>query len=116
MTPNATTNGTIGAIPEFCSSLTARYDCVATTAPEGSARASTAASSRRAAGEPAELKRYSICAVAGVPGARSAAISLGSTQPSAEWLIEFATPTSVSLGDLGLPPTAIRVPSGTPTG
>src|SRR5262252_8885659 len=66
MTPKATTNGTIGAIPESCCSLTARYDCVASTAPGGSARASTAASALRAAAEPAEENRYSICAEAGV--------------------------------------------------
>src|SRR5258708_16694656 len=86
MTPKATTNGTIGAIPESCWSLTARYDCVATTAPGGSARPSAAASALSAAAEPAELNRYSIWAVAGVPGARSTAISLGRTQPSADWL------------------------------
>jgi hypothetical protein len=41
-------------------------------------------------------------------------ISAGSTQPSADWVIEVAMPTTVRPGDPGLPLTVIRVPSGTP--
>src|SRR5579859_4736766 len=56
--------------------------------------------------------RYSICAAAGVPGARSLAISLGSTQPPAELLTEAAMPTMVSTGLPGRLVMVSRVPSG----
>ena len=42
-----------------------------------------------------------VCAVAGLPGARSAGTSAGSTQPSADWPTELATPTRVSTGEPG---------------
>ncbi len=61
---------------------------------------------------PALRNRYSICAMAGVPAARSLAISLGTTQPAAELVTESATPTTVSTGFPGTPVMVSRVPSG----
>ena len=49
--------------------------------------------------------RYSICALAGAPGARSRAISPGVTQPSAVFVIELAKPTTVRAGAPGAPVT-----------
>src|SRR5262245_56043706 len=114
MTPKATTNGTIGAIPEDSWSLTARYDCVAVTAPGGSARFSAATSARIAAAVLALANRYSICTVGGAPRARRAAISRGTTQPSADWLIELAMPTTVNLGRPGTPTAVTCAPGGKP--
>ena len=68
------------------------------TAPAGSAAVTAATSARIAAAVPALRNRYSICAAAGVPGARSAAISAGRTQPSAESVTDVAMPTTVSVG------------------
>ena len=50
MMPNATTNGTIGAMPVSTCCRTARYDCVATMAPRGSDLASVRTSARGATG------------------------------------------------------------------
>ncbi len=111
MTPNATTNGTHGPMFEVSSALTARYDCVPVTVPGGRTLVSAARSARMLAAEPALRNRYIICAAAGVPGARSLAISLGTTQPPAELLTELATPTTVSTGFPGRLARVSRVPS-----
>ena len=59
-------------------------------------------------------KRYSIWLTSGAPGARSAAISEGSTQAWAVWVIEVAKPTMVRCGDPGRPVTVIWVPMFSP--
>src|SRR5260370_26424741 len=59
---------------------------------------------------PAVEKRYSICVTSGVAGARSAAISAGTTQPCAVSVIDVAKPTTVRCGDPGTPVTVICVP------
>ena len=91
-----------------------RYDWLVVTAPGGSAAATAATSARTAAAVPALTNRYSICAAGGVPGVRSAAIWPGTTQPSADWLIELAMPTTVSCGVPGTPVTVRRAPNGRP--
>ena len=97
--------------------LTVRYDPVPVTAPAGSAAASAAASAavsaRTAAAVPASRNRYSFCTLAGVPGGRSFAISAGSTQASADPVIEAAMPTTVSRGVPGTPVTVRVEPTGT---
>ena len=55
-------------------------------------------------------KRYSIWLTSGIPGARSAATSDGSTQAWAVWVIEVAKPTMVRCGGPGTPVTVTWVP------
>src|SRR5450755_562909 len=85
------------------------------TAPAGSAALTAAVPARTAAAVPAPRNRYSICAAACVPGARTRAISPGTTHPSAELVTEVATPTTVSTGRPGALVTVIFVPSGSPS-
>src|ERR1700730_16228492 len=58
-------------------------------------------------------KRYSICATFGVPGARSAAISAGTTQACAVPVADVATPTTVRCGEPATPLTVICDPTDT---
>jgi hypothetical protein len=58
--------------------------------------------------------RYSICAAAGAPGARSRATSAGVTQPSAELVTDAAVPTTVSTGWPGALSIFSLVPSDRP--
>src|SRR5215470_4348073 len=111
--PNATMNGTQGAIEAVALSLVARYDCAPSSAPRGSTARTRAVSALTAAFVPALEKRYSICAVCGVPGARSAASSAGVTQAWAVPVTELATPTTVSRGDPGTPVTVMCDPTDT---
>ena len=62
----------------------------------------------------ARAKRYSIWLTSGVPGARSAPTSDGSTQAAAVWVIELAKPTIVRWGDPGTPVTVSWVPMLSP--
>jgi hypothetical protein len=84
MMPKVTTNGTMGARPVSSCCRTARYDSVPSTAPGGSEFAIVRTSACSAAAEPATANRYINCDVDGVPGARRAETSAGSTQPSAD--------------------------------
>src|SRR6516165_8858917 len=111
MTPNATTNGTMIAIVPLSWLSTASQDPVPVIVPAGSARVRAVASALICDGVSARWKRYSICAAAGVCGVRSAAISAGSTQPSAVSVIDLATPTTVSTGCAGVLVTVILVPT-----
>src|ERR1019366_5488095 len=111
MIPNATRNGTNGAMAPASCALAARYDWVPATAPAGSALASAATSERRATAVPALRNRYSICAAAGAPGVRSAATWAGTTQAPAVAVIEVAYQTTVSLGFPGAVVTVSLLPS-----
>ena len=84
-------------------------------APAGRAPVTAATSVRMAAALPASRNRYCICAAGGVPGARSLAISPGSTQPPAELSTESAMPTMVSVTLPAAPGMVSRVPSGMAT-
>src|SRR2546430_10650088 len=101
MTPNATRNGTNGAMREDCWVLMVRYDWVPVTAPRGSAAVTAATSARTAAAEPALANRYSNCAAGCAPAPRRLATCAGSTQPAAELLADQARPTPVSPGRPG---------------
>src|SRR6516164_2435781 len=114
ITPNATMNGTQGAIEPVACALTVSQDWVPMRAPCGSAARTSATSAFTWAVVPALANRYSICATSGVPGARSAAISAGATQAWAVWVIDVAVPTTVRCGEPGTPVTAICVPMATP--
>jgi hypothetical protein len=81
ITPNATMNGTQGAIEPVACSLTVSQDCAPIRAPCGSAARTCAMSAFTWAVVPALAKRYNSWLTSGVPGARSAAISVGVTQP-----------------------------------
>ena len=84
--------------------------------PAGSARVRAVTSALICDWVSACWKRYSICATAGVCGGRSAAISAGSTQPSAVLVIDLATPTTVSTGCPGTLVTVIWLPMSCVTG
>ena len=62
ISPNATMNGTQGAIEPVACSLTVSQDCAPSTAPGGSAARTAAISAFTWAVVPALAKRYSICA------------------------------------------------------
>jgi len=111
--PNATMKGTQGAIDWVARNLAVRYDCVPSSAPRGSEARIRAMSAFTAAFVPALAKRYSICATAGAPGARSAAISAGTTQACAVSVAEVATPTTVRFGEPGTPITVTCAPTDT---
>src|SRR5215472_13121624 len=113
MTPNATTNGTYAPTRDTSLALTVRYDWAPVTVPAGSAAVRVARSPRTAAVVPASRNRYSICALAGVPGGRSLPISAGRTQASADLVIEAAMPTTFSRGVPGNPVTVSVEPTGT---
>src|SRR6516165_10307899 len=103
ISPNATMNGTQGAIEPVSCSLTVSQDCAPIRAPCGSAACSAAMSAVTSAVVPALAKRYSICATSGVPGARSAAISAGATQAWAVLVIDVALPTTVRRVPMPIP-------------
>src|SRR5262249_23076224 len=114
ISPNATMNGTQGAIEPVSCSLTVSQDCAPIRAPCGSAARSAAMSALTSAVVAALAKRYSICATSGVPGARSAAISAGGTQAGAVVVIDVAVPTTVRRGEPGTPVTVSCVPMPIP--
>src|SRR5215468_2080832 len=113
ISPNATMNGTQGAIEPVSCSLTVSQDCAPIRAPCGSAARSAAMSALTSAVVAALAKRYSICTTSGVPGARSAAISAGATQAWAVVVIDVAVPTTVRRGEPGTPVTVSCVPMPT---
>ena len=110
-TPNATMNGTHGAIELVDCSLAVRYDWALSRSPGGSEDRSEAMSAVSSACVPALAKRYSICETSGVPASRSAVSSAGVTQACAVPVIEFAMPTTVSFGLPGMPVTVTTVPT-----
>src|SRR5215468_1557741 len=110
MTPNATTNGTMIAIVPLSWLLTVSQEPVPVIVPDGSARVRAVTSALICAWVSACWNRYSICAASGACGVRSAAISAGSTQPSAVPVIDLATPTTVSTGSPGALVTVIWLP------
>src|SRR5579862_8480228 len=112
--PNATMKGTHGAIDRVSCNLTVRYDSAPRSEPRGSAERSESMSALTSAMVAALEKRYSIWLAAGVPGARSAAASAGSTQACAVWVIDVAKPTTSRRGDPGAPVTVTRAPTLTP--
>src|ERR1700691_1899028 len=112
MTANATMNGTNGAMSEASRLSTVSQDSVSVTAPAGSAASSAPSSARTTESDPALRNWYTICAVAGAPGARRAATSPGVTQPSAVFVTDVAMPTTVSAGLRGTLVAVITVPSG----
>src|SRR5438876_10608444 len=112
MTPKATMNGRNGAIDDCSPALTVSQENVPVTAPDGSALVTAAMPAPTAASAAALRNRYNICALAGVPGARSRGISPGSTQPSADSVTESAKPTTVSAGVPGTPVMVTEVPRG----
>src|SRR6516165_7543914 len=113
ITPNATMNGTQGAIELVSCSLTVSQESAPSRAPCGSAARTSAMSAVTWAVVPALEKRYSICVTCGAPGARSAEISAGVTQAWAVWVIDLAKPTTVRCGDPGTPVTVICAPMAT---
>src|SRR6516225_2420848 len=114
ITPNVTRNGTQGAIEPVACALTVSQDWAPIRAPGGSAARTSAMSAFTWAVVPALAKRYSICAMSGDPGARSAAISAGATQAWAVRVIEVARPTTVRGGEPGTPVTVTGDPMATP--
>src|SRR6516225_8991938 len=113
MIPNATRNGTHGAIEPVACALTVSQDWAPIRAPGGSAARTSAMSAFTWAVVPALANRYSICARSGDPGARSAAISAGVTQAWAVLVIEVAVPTTVRCGEPGALFTVTGVPMAT---
>ena len=113
-TPNATMNGTHGAIELVALQLggsgrTARRPAH----PWGSdGRAATRCRRSARRSYPALAKRYSICDASGVPGPGSAVSSAGVTHACAVPVIDVAMPTIVSFGVPGTPVTVICVPTG----
>src|ERR1700729_1915534 len=110
MTPNATRNGTNGAMPPDSWVWIDSQDSEPTTEPRGSLALTAAMSELMAAPEPALRNRYSICRPAGAPSACRLAISAGVTQPAAELVTESAMPTTVSTAFPRRPVTTIWLP------
>ena len=107
-------NGTQGAIESSVLQLDGQVGLGAEHRAGGSAARTDAMSALIWLLVAALEKRYSIWLAPGVPGARSAATSDGSTQAWAVWVIEVAKPTMVRCGDPDTPVTVIWAPICSP--